>query len=150
MSTLAERFWAKVDKTGDCWLWTASKYHDGYGQFRVGDRPRRAHRVAYELVRGPIPDGLVLDHLCRVHACVNPDHLEPVTDKVNIARGRAREASLARRNAKTHCVNGHELTDQNIYIRRNGLRECRTCLNAASRRYRAAKTTDQITTGATS
>ena len=77
------RFWPKVDKTGDCWLWTAGKTKDGYGLFQVGGRQRLAHRVSYEFSVGPIPAGLDLDHTCYVHACVNPDHLRLATNAQN-------------------------------------------------------------------
>ena len=89
----AERFWPKVNLLGDCWLWLAYVNHGGYGRFRVGsmtDGTRRtvnAHRWAYEHLVGPIPEGLDLDHLCRVPGCVNPEHLEPVTHRENVARG---------------------------------------------------------------
>lgn len=85
---LEERFWEKVEPTGFCWNWTAST-RNGYGQISVGGRKGRiagAHRVAYELLIGPIPDGLVIDHLCRNTLCVNPDHLEPVTVRENALR----------------------------------------------------------------
>lgn len=84
-ATTAERFWAKVDKSGPsgCWFWTASKTQSGYGMFHG----KGAHRYAYELLVGPVPTGFQLDHLCRVKHCVNPDHLEPVTPRKN--RGRA-------------------------------------------------------------
>ena len=86
--TEEERFWSKVDKTGDCWLWTGVKGSAGYGQFQVKvDRGRfrtiGAHRYAYELCVGPIPEGLHIDHRCRTKSCVNPDHLRPVTPKQN-------------------------------------------------------------------
>lgn len=84
---VADRFWRLVDKSGDCWLWMGAKWK-GYGQFGVQQSPgvwplRKAHRVAYELIVGPIPDGMQLDHLCRNPSCVNPDHLEPVTNREN-------------------------------------------------------------------
>ncbi len=82
-----ERFWAKVDRSGECWLWTGNVYRDGYGQFYVERRQVRAHRWAYESEVGPIPEGLVLDHLCRVRLCVRPSHLEPVTNRENLLRG---------------------------------------------------------------
>lgn len=84
------RFWAKVDKRGpdDCWLWLANKTApNGHGRFSTGGSMVMAHRFAYELLVGPIPDGLVIDHLCRVRLCVNPKHLEPVTAVENIKRG---------------------------------------------------------------
>lgn len=73
-----DRFWEKVDKSGECWLWTAYTTKKGYGQTHIGGKTKYAHRVAYELSVGPIPDGKELDHLCRNRACVNPDHLDPV------------------------------------------------------------------------
>lgn len=129
------RFWSKVDTFGDCWEWTASKYVDGYGQFRHDGRPQRAHRVAYELVIGPIPEGLVIDHLCRNKGCVNPAHLEAVTPGENTRRGEAAARLRALRAAQTHCKRGHEFTQENTYIHpKNGARDCRTCRSAAGRR----------------
>lgn len=86
--TAEVRFWAKVDKTDSCWLWTASVNQLGYGRFRVDNTTRvTAHRYAYETLVGPIPDGQELDHLCRVRSCVNPAHLEPVSHRENVLRG---------------------------------------------------------------
>lgn len=88
---LAERFWSKVDRDGGpdcCWPWLAARAN-GYGKFYVDGRMVRAHRFAYELLVGPIPEGLVLDHLCAVTFCVNPAHLEPVTQRENARRGDA-------------------------------------------------------------
>ena len=96
-----ERFWQKVDKTPGCWLWTACVTGLGYGQFRVthGAPTVYAHRWAYEAMVGPIPDELVLDHLCRTPSCVNPSHLEPVTQRINVLRG---ESPVAKRARQTH------------------------------------------------
>ena len=121
------RFWPKVDKTGDCWIWTAAQDGKGYGGFWDGEQRQKAHRVAYELMVGLIPTGLCLDHLCRNTLCVNPAHLEVVTQRVNILRGVGVSAQKAR---QTHCINGHELTPQNTYIRedrRHPSRSCRVC-----------------------
>ncbi len=129
---IAERFWAKVDKTDGCWLWTAAKTRDGYGRLAdTGGRWVLAHRFAYELHIGPIPNSLTLDHLCRVRHCVNPTHLEPVTNRVNALRGVGIPARNAR---KTHCLRGHPFDAENTRWWRGG-RRCRTC----GRAYRAVK-----------
>lgn len=122
--TMEERFWAKVDKTDTCWLWTGAKAA-GYGRFFVSsDRGAKridgAHRVAYELMVGPIPEGLHIDHLCRTPACVNPAHLEPVTIAVNTQRGLAGQPRRA-------CKHGHEFTPENTYISPDGRRHCIAC-----------------------
>lgn len=120
---IADRFWEKVDKSGECWIWTARVAPNGYGHFAVSHaRPTAAHRVAYELTVGPIPAGLVLDHLCRNTRCVRPDHLEPVTQAENMRRGL--------KGQQTHCKRGHSLTDPaNLYpvALRRGHRRCRAC-----------------------
>lgn len=137
LSDVEERFWSKVEKSTSCWIWTATLTRLGYGHFRMGEKLRSAHRVAYELLVGPIPEGMTLDHLCRKPACVNPDHLEPVTQHENILRGKAPAAINAR---KTHCVRGHPLSGENLYIRPNGHRRCRACKNIGERRRRYRST----------
>lgn len=132
LEPLAERFWFNVDKSGDCWEWTAGHSGNGYAQFQVGERPHPAHRIAYLLLIGPIPDGLVLDHLCRNINCVNPAHLEPVTRVENIQRGENHWRN------KTHCPQGHEYTPENTYVYR-GRRQCRTCSAVYKRQYKARK-----------
>lgn len=119
----AERFWTKVEKTKTCWLWTGAKIKRGYGHFRMPTGVQMAHRVAYELLVGPVPEKMDLDHLCRVHSCVNPSHLEPVPHRVNCLRGDAPIAGLAKR---THCFRGHEFTADNTYST-PGRRRCRMC-----------------------
>jgi len=119
-----ERFWSNVEDQGFCWHWTGSRIKGGYGNFRFGRRTHQAHRLAYQLLVGEIGPGLQLDHLCRIRACVNPDHLEPVAQRINILRGFGASAVHAR---QTHCINGHEFTKANTRIRRSGRRECRTC-----------------------
>lgn len=121
---LLERFWSKVEKTDYCWEWKAAKTPKGYGQFNIDKVVLRAHRVAYELVVGPIPDGLTIDHLCRNPSCVNPDHLEPVTNRENTLRG---SNFIAQHAKKTHCPHGHEYTEENTYRKPRGGRECLTC-----------------------
>lgn len=133
---ITERFWGSVDKNGPdgCWVWTGTLRY-GYGYFRQGGKNAvRAHRWAYERIVGPIPEGLQLDHLCRVRACVNPSHLEPVTQRENIMRG---ESFSALKAAQTHCVNEHEFTPENTRYRADtGHRECKECKRARNREWR--------------
>jgi hypothetical protein len=109
-----------------CWLWFRAQNSLGYGNVYYEKRYRPAHRVVYELCKGEILAGLELDHLCRVTCCVNPDHLEPVTHRVNILRGTLLEFNHSRLFKKTHCKNGHELTPENSRYK-NGSRACWTC-----------------------
>jgi hypothetical protein len=118
------RFWAKVDRDDECWLWTASVGNHGYGQFGAAGGVVLAHRLAYVLTVGPIPSGLTIDHLCRVTTCVRPAHLEPVTRAEN-----NRRAAATRR----YCPRGHEYTDANTIRNGRGWRYCRTCHNEARR-----------------
>lgn len=98
-ASVEKRFWPKVKKQpSGCWLWTGA-LSVGYGVIGVGTKLVKAHRLSYEWQHGPIPRGLTLDHLCRVPACVNPQHLEPVSHKENILRGNGRAAVNARRPA---------------------------------------------------
>lgn len=120
------RFLSKVQFENDCWIWTGT-ISRGYGQFRFAGATQRAHRFGYQILVGEIPAGLVLDHLCCNKACVNPDHLEPVTQNENINRAGTlaimREAKLSR----THCKRGHRYDSKNTYVKRNGARDCRQC-----------------------
>lgn len=109
--TLEERFWSKVDKSGDCWEWTASRYNYGHGQFFIGpnrrSRCRPAHRVSYEMANGPIPDSLVIDHICHNPPCVNPAHLRAVTQKENTENRRgAHKSSKSGVRGVWHAPNG--------------------------------------------
>jgi hypothetical protein len=128
-------FWEKVDRSPDCWQWTAGRDLDGYGVFHVAGHARGAHRVAYELMVGAIPSGLQIDHLCRNRGCVNPDHLEPVTPRENQRRA---DVALGIRSAATHCPRGHEYSPENTYMAKTK-RNCRACRHAASVRYQARK-----------
>ncbi|MEU9310909.1 HNH endonuclease signature motif containing protein [Streptomyces sp. NPDC048256] len=140
---IAERVLMKIDKTAHCWNWTGSTTDEGYGYFNIGDEKFRAHRWVFSLIVGPIPEGLVLDHLCRNRTCVRPSHLEPVTNRENILRGVGPSAVNA---AKVRCLNGHEYTLSNTYVRAPGSRTCRACArdrarvaNARSRQKRTGK-----------
>jgi hypothetical protein len=124
------RFFNRVCVTDTCWLWLGARSSGGgrgprYGSFRVRDQNYKAHRYAYELLVGPIPKGLTLDHLCNVKHCVNPDHLEPVTNRENILR---LETAVARQHLEaTHCPKGHPYSGPNLKRRQRGWRGCRTC-----------------------
>jgi len=122
-----KQFWLNVQKTATCWNWIASRDSSGYGHFWDDNILIGAHRWSYKHFVGPIPDGLTIDHLCRNPACVNPKHLEPVTNVENIMRGNGVAAQNAR---KTHCKRGHEFTETNTRIdnsRRNPGRICKKC-----------------------
>lgn len=121
-----------------CWEWTGTRISSGYGQFSVRSKRVLAHRWAYAHYIGPIPEGLSLDHLCRNRACCNPQHVEPVTHRENVHRGKAPAAVNA---ARTHCKHGHPLTGSNLQVRPDGRRACLACQkarNAAARGQRAA------------
>jgi HNH endonuclease len=138
-----ERFWSKVRIIPDCcWEWTARDNGVGYGMFMLtSPRPNvksvLAHRYAYELLVGPIPEGLQLDHLCRNRRCVNPDHLEPVTNRENVLRG---TSIFAREAALTHCLRGHPFDEENTYLPARGGRQCRACRRATSHEYEKHRT----------
>lgn len=125
-----------------CWYWTGALFTQGYRQVCTPPfRNKKAHRVIYELIKGPVPEGLWLDHLCRKRNCVNPNHLEPVTHRENTLRGVGISALNAK---KTHCVAGHEFTAENTYERtanKDGVRGrgCRECHRRRSLAYLAKK-----------
>jgi len=134
----SHNFWRKVDATGLCWEWTGSRVTDGYGCFAVNRRMLGAHRVAWMISRGAIPDGMQLDHLCRNRGCVRPQHLEVVTPGENIQRGIAGPLLGRRRRAKTHCASGHAFDEANTYVSPRQ-RRCRTCELRWNRDYRARR-----------
>jgi hypothetical protein len=121
----------RIDKTsspGGCWIWLGNLREDGYGVIKRDGQTKGVHRLMYERHVGPIPEGLEIDHLCRVRSCVNPEHLEPVTHLENMRR---------RYELITECLHGHSLIDPaNVYVTKKGKRECRTCGCRRSKEYR--------------
>lgn len=143
--TVEERFWQKVEKIPEvtCWLWTGAAVPLGYGHFWNGTRSVPAHRFSYELHVGEIPSGLQIDHLCRVPACVNPQHLEPVTGRENTLRG----VSFAAKNAAvTHCPKGHAYAGDNLRYAGRG-RYCRECHRLGLEVSRVRRRADAIMRG---
>lgn len=126
-----DRFWARVDASGDCWEWISTRNERGYGRLVFDGHKHSAPRVAWELLVGPIPSGMEPDHLCRNPPCVNPDHLEIVTHAENTRRG---IVGINNR-LKTHCPKGHEYSEANTFVR-SGSRHCRTCRIASCRAWR--------------
>lgn len=133
------RYWAKVDKAGpiwngtSCWLWQGATAKDGYGRFWLRGHLVLSHRLAYELLVGPIPEGLTIDHLCRTRSCGNPLHLEPVTNKENIMRG---EGVGVKASHAIHCPKGHPYDLFNTFFCADGSRQCRECQRIFSRQRR--------------
>lgn len=141
IASLRERFESYVmpEPNSGCWLWIGPLNGKGYGRLWLAGNWRKrtmgAHRYSYLMARGPIPEGLVLDHLCRVPCCVNPDHLEPVTIRENAIRGVGPVVSRAYWAARTHCRKGHPVTPENIKIRGStGERICKVCVKIARSR----------------
>lgn len=138
-----DRFWARVEvhHPAGCWEWIGPRGTRGYGQLFLNDKCFTAHRVAYALLIEDAPGDMTIDHLCRNKRCVNPDHLRVVTSVENVLAGLAPTAQNAR---KTHCINGHEFTPDNVYQRPNrpterGCRACRRTLERDRKRLRRAE-----------
>ena len=139
--SLERRFWAKVNKEGPipikrpdlgpCWLWTGGKGGGGYGHFKLDRKMKYSHQYTYESLVAPIPEGLQLDHLCRNRSCVNPGHLEIVSNAENIRRGEAGQ----HQRIKTHCPKGHPYDLFNTYFSPSRInRQCRTCCREGQRK----------------
>lgn len=152
-----ERFWEKIDKTpgqgpwGDCWTCRKVNKQTGYGHFYFQSKERTAHVVSFYFKHGRFPvKPLEIDHRCRVRACVNPDHLEEVTRRVNAARGDCGWVTGAKMKARTHCKNGHEFTSENTFLEQKGRsikRRCRACGRAVQARLVARKKAQYNETG---
>lgn len=128
LAWLLERI--SIDHQTGCWEWIMCRSHDGYGKARRGGQYIYAHRAAYEMFFGPVPDDRQLDHLCRNRRCCNPRHMEPVSHRENGLRGVSPWAQNAR---KTVCKHGHPLSDDNLRITKTGKRKCRACQRRAAR-----------------
>lgn len=142
---LPTRFAAKIQPLPNgCWQWMGTITSNGYPHYWMDGKPRLAHRLMYEWMVGPIPEGLYLDHVChnadiacpgagcRHQSCVNPAHLEPVTPRENAHRSYRTQQSI--NTAKTHCPKGHPYSGENLYLKPCGRRVCRTCAKAGNRR----------------
>ena len=133
-SSWEKRFWDKVEKTSTCWEWKSAltktnlkkAIPKSYGVININKKTYKAHRISYTLVKGKIPDDMVIDHLCRNTTCVNPDHLEAVTNQENIGRG-------VGKTLQEGCINGHKYTKETLYTYYserypNGRRGCKICM----------------------
>lgn len=128
------RFFSKIDKTeGGCWLWKATLFSNGYGQFFAASKNMRAHRASYLIHKGAIPDGLLVLHKCDVRHCVNPDHLSAGTQMDNVRDCVAKKRSF--HGKRTRCQNGHDYTDENTYVNSAGWRFCRVCMRQRAARH---------------
>jgi len=131
MLSARDRFWLSVSKTEDCWLWTGYLNHAGYGAFFDHGRTL-AHRYAWEMDHGPVPNGMAVDHICFVRACVNPAHLRLLTISENCSR--------KLRSLSAYCQRGHEWTPENTYITpAKGTRVCKVCRRGRQAKYDAQR-----------
>ena len=132
MPNAIDKFWSNVipEPNSGCWIWLGSLNDAGYGRHRCRSlKTHHAHRTAYVLIRGAIPDGMTLDHLCRVRCCVNPDHLDPCTLKENVRRSPIFKGEMIAAGELALCPAGHAFTPENTRIYRNW-RHCRACHRA--------------------
>lgn len=137
---IIDRLARAFTKNGDCWIWNGYKNPSGHAQMSYKGVRTGAHRLSYETFVGKIPEGLVLDHLCKQPSCINPNHLEPVTQGENVKRS---DTNLVAKQMRrdNECKRGHKFTEENVYIRPSdpSIRECRTCRYDALRRFNLKK-----------
>lgn len=137
MDHIEDAFMAKVEKCeqSGCWHWLGALNGGGYGSFWTGEKDQMAHRFSYGLFVGNIPSGMVVDHGCKKRHCVNPGHLEAITQSENVLRGIAPGLASERQASKTHCPAGHPYAGENLRINRRGNRTCKACTKARSREH---------------
>jgi hypothetical protein len=148
-----DRFWSKTERRiGECWIWTGELTNKGYGIFQVRYEKFLAHRIAYGLTYGSVPRHLQIDHLCRRRDCINPTHLEPVTNRENMARGilfaTIKAKAEARRATRTECKNGHPWVPENIYVM-GGNERCRACSLISVKKSYEKKGAERVAAGLT-
>ncbi len=133
--TPIKRILEKIEIVGSCWIYTGG-LRRGYGKISINNKSVSTHRFVYEYYYGQLCPDLVIDHLCRNRACCHPDHLEEVTQKINVSRGLTgyTKGGSSGNAKKTHCKQGHEFNVKNTYIKKNGGRDCRTCNRLRSRK----------------
>lgn len=127
-STPLSRMMLRSEREGSCTVWTGTRNFAGYGYIRINNKNHRVHRVMYEQLFGKVPQGMVIDHLCKNRACFNPTHLEVVTQAENISRAK-----------KTHCKRGHLLEGDNVRLTASRGRQCRACGAEQARKWRAGR-----------
>jgi hypothetical protein len=136
IETLKARLLRQSIDSNGCRVWLGGKGSTGYGYIKIDHSQRLVHRVAYEVYKGAIPEGYQIDHLCKNTSCINPQHLEAVTQRENILRSNSFAAINSK---KTECINGHSLIGDNVYIKPNGARNCKECRKITRREYYKTK-----------
>lgn len=132
LSQWNDRIEPLIERTdAGCWEWLGTRLPHGYGTISIAGAKWYLHRLSHEMWVGPIGEGLHIDHLCRNRPCLNPEHIEAVTQRVNNLRS---ESFAGERHRQTHCINGHAFDEINTYVAPNGTRKCRTCRSIARRR----------------